>query len=40
MPTDKCCELNVKAIEVVLVGYEADAKGYSSGINKLTLKEM
>ena len=28
VPTDKHCKLDVKAIEVVLVGYEADAKGY------------
>ena len=28
MPADKRCKLDVKAIEVVLVQYEADAKGY------------
>ena len=28
VPTDKHHKLDVKAIEVVLVGYEADAKGY------------
>ena len=28
VPADKHCKLDVKAIEVVLVGYEADAKGY------------
>ena len=28
VPTDKCHKLDVKAIEVVFVGYEADAKGY------------
>ena len=28
VPTDKCRKLDVKAIEVMLVGYKADAKGY------------
>ena len=28
VPADKCHKLNAKAIEVMLVGYEADAKGY------------
>ena len=28
VPTDKCCKLDVKAIEVMLVGYEPGSKGY------------
>jgi hypothetical protein len=28
VPTDNCLKLDVKAIEVVLVGYEPDSKGY------------